>query len=254
MDMTGWVMAEHGVPDSRLTVIEQAEDYIYPSSGKHRVQWLCKCNCKDEGLVVASGSQLRNGRVKSCGCLHRESIAAIGKKNKKYNAYQLIDNTVIGFDDNNNSFSVMLEDYELIKDYYWSMDANGYFVARDKNKQMIKMHRLIMNASNEEMVDHIDRNRSNNIRNNLRLTDAKGNAINHEVRKSNRNNITGITWYDKNQKWRAFVIVNGKNKYVYYGDNKNEAIKARLEAEVKYYGEFAPQKHLFEKYGIAIQN
>ena len=28
IDMTGWVMAEHGVPDSRLTVIKEVEPYI----------------------------------------------------------------------------------------------------------------------------------------------------------------------------------------------------------------------------------
>ena len=44
-DMTGWVMAEHGVPDSRWIVIEQAEDYITPS-GHHVAQWLCECNCE----------------------------------------------------------------------------------------------------------------------------------------------------------------------------------------------------------------
>lgn len=28
IDMTGWVMAEHGVPDSRLTVIKEVEPHI----------------------------------------------------------------------------------------------------------------------------------------------------------------------------------------------------------------------------------
>ena len=29
---------------------------------------------------------------------------------------------------------------------------------------------------------------------------------------------------------------------------------ARLKAEIEYYKEFAPQKHLFEEYGITVQN
>ena len=36
--------------------------------------------------------------------------------------------------------------------------------------------------------------------------------------------------------------------------NQEDAIKARLKAELKYFGEFAPQKHLFKQYGIATQN
>ena len=37
-------------------------------------------------------------------------------------------------------------------------------------------------------------------------------------------------------------------------ENKDDAIKARLEAEAKYYGKFASQQHLFEQYGITPQN
>ena len=36
-DMTGWKMWEHGVPDSRLTVLKQAEDYV-DSRGKCSAQ------------------------------------------------------------------------------------------------------------------------------------------------------------------------------------------------------------------------
>ena len=33
----------------------------------------------------------------------------------------------------------------------------------------------------------------------------------------------------------------------------DDAIKARLNAEAKYFGKFAPQRHLFEQYGINTQ-
>ena len=42
IDMTGWVMKEHGVPDSRITVINRA-----PNKNKH-VYWNCKCECGNE--------------------------------------------------------------------------------------------------------------------------------------------------------------------------------------------------------------
>lgn len=48
-----------------------------------------------------------------------------------------------------------------------------------------------------------------------------------------------------------------ENKEIYLGTFtlKEDATKARLAAEAKYFGEFAPQKHLFEEYGIlTIQN
>lgn len=35
IDRTNWVMAEHGVPDSRLTVIKRVEDRIYSNGNKY---------------------------------------------------------------------------------------------------------------------------------------------------------------------------------------------------------------------------
>lgn len=42
-DMTGWKMWEHGIPGSRLTVIEQVNDCII--SGVYFAAWLCECAC-----------------------------------------------------------------------------------------------------------------------------------------------------------------------------------------------------------------
>ena len=320
-DMSGWKMWEHGVPESRLTVIGRADDYVNPHTGKRMARWICECSCSEHNKVIACGSQLRNGNTKSCGCLQREKATArnlpivdmtnwkmwehgipdskitviqyLGRKrwlcecncedhtrfealgtnvrrgsvkscgcmrselisqaNKKYNNYQIHEDIMIGFtEDGNQSFVISTKDYDIIKNYYWYVDTHGYVVTRNTDGKYIRMHRLIMGAQDNELVDHIDRNRSNNVRENLRITNAAGNAINHNVRKNNLSNISGVTWYEDNQKWRAFVILGGKNKYVYYGDSKEDAIRARLKAELKYYGEFAPQKHLFEKYGIGV--
>ena len=64
IDMTGWDMSKHGVPDSRLIVIKRA-----PNKGA-QVQWLCKCICGNE--IVVDGRRLRTGNTKSCGCLKQE--------------------------------------------------------------------------------------------------------------------------------------------------------------------------------------
>lgn len=46
--------------------------------------------------------------------------------------------------------------------------------------------------------------------------------------------------------------ISKDNKTIWLGSftSEDDAIKARLLAEKKYYNEFSPQKHLFEKYGI----
>lgn len=61
IDMTGWVMKEHGVPDSLLTVL-----YLVDKHGTGSV-WHCKCECGNE--FDTNGARIRSGGVKSCGCL-----------------------------------------------------------------------------------------------------------------------------------------------------------------------------------------
>ena len=68
IDMTGWIMKEHGVPDSRLTIIE----YL----GKNR--WKCKCNCGN--IITTKGTNIRSGLTKSCGCLQKEVCSKLFSK------------------------------------------------------------------------------------------------------------------------------------------------------------------------------
>lgn len=65
INMLGWKMSEHGVPDSRLTVIGEAKTNKYGYA-----QWLCQCDCGN--TIVVTGKHLRTGNTKSCGCLQKE--------------------------------------------------------------------------------------------------------------------------------------------------------------------------------------
>lgn len=93
IDMTGWVMKEHGVPDSRLTVIKRTEDYITPS-GKHYVQWLCECSCSDKNIIIVESKHLRYGHTKSCGCIKQEHMQTLGYDSRKYTQCDLTGNMV----------------------------------------------------------------------------------------------------------------------------------------------------------------
>ena len=54
--------------------------------------------------------------------------------------------------------------------------------------------------------------------------------------------------------WAARITVNKHRIHIGSFSNKEDAIVARLQAEAKYFGKFAPQRHLFEKYGIQELN
>jgi hypothetical protein len=56
----------------RLTVVR------YEGQCKNTALWRCKCACGNE--VVVSGKNLRSGNTKSCGCLHSELSAKVGRE------------------------------------------------------------------------------------------------------------------------------------------------------------------------------
>ena len=74
VDMTGWIMKEHGVGDSKLTVLRRVDDYVSPK-GYHVVQWECQCECGN--VFVSSGKSIRNGHSKSCGCIQIETASQL---------------------------------------------------------------------------------------------------------------------------------------------------------------------------------
>lgn len=258
VDMTGWKMCEHGVPDSRLTVIKQADDYINPK-GVHDAQWLCLCECGNQ--VIVRGYALKSGRTKSCGCLHKEMASQLHKTNKKKLPKYELDLQDehgyygIGYCVNTNSkFYFDMNDYDLIKDYCWDEhcgNKSDYRIVVAKingTNKHISMHQLLGCKG----YDHEDRNPLNNRRYNLRPATAVQNSLNRKLMSNNTSGVTGVSWNKGVNKWVAYVTINKTLVNLGYFEVKDDAIKARLEAEVKYYGEFAPQKHLYEQYNVAI--
>jgi hypothetical protein len=72
IDMTGWVMSDHGIPDSKLTVIERANPPEHLKD-KHYTFWKCQCECGSTTIVRRDA--LINGKTKSCGCIHDQKSA-----------------------------------------------------------------------------------------------------------------------------------------------------------------------------------
>lgn len=265
IDMTGWVMKEHGVPESRWTIVEQAEDRI-DSRGRHHRCWLCECSCEERNKKIVPERSLNRGESKSCGCLNKEKIAEQGHKNKKYNKW--IDKVFtdergsyrIGLTSNTNKeFYVDIEDFDVVKDYCWfehhpsrSCPSFTTLVANipGSSKKVTKMHILL----GCKWYDHADGNELNNRRYNLRPATHQENMRNIRLQKNNSSGVTGISIHKQTGKWRARIMVDYKEINLGLFDNKEDAIKARLQAEIKYFGEFAPQQHLFEEYGIIPQN
>lgn len=254
-DMTGWKMWEHGVLNSRLSVIRQVEDFV-GCNGQRRSQWLCECSCDEHNQVKVIGKDIKNGRVLSCGCYRREMMANRNKvEKKKYNVWR--DETFtdehgsyrVGFTSNmHKEFYVDSEDYDKVKDYCWhsTIHHNAHQISAWVDGKHVRMH-ILLGFKN---FDHADRNELNNRKYNLRECTPKENARNRSRQANNTSGIIGVCLSKGTNKWYAYIKVDGDSKHLGCYVDKDDAVRARLLAEMRYFGSFAPQRHLFEQYGV----
>ena len=99
-----------------------------------------------------------------------------------------------------------------------------------------------MNAGPHDVVDHVDGNKLNCSRSNLRICTQADNAKNVGLRSDNRSGIPGIYWVPSRLKWAAQISVDGRTVGLGRFDEIADAIDARRKAEDLYYGEFAASK------------
>lgn len=237
-----------GAKFDRLTVVEQAEDYVSPK-GEHYTQWKCRCKCGNYVVVRQKG--LTSGETKSCGCLRKERVISNNKTRHKTNKYRFENGYGIGLAHNTNEeFYFDIEDFDKIKNICWSVKLNGStktLFGRDlTTNKTVLMHQYL----GFKDCDHIDRNELNNRKSNLRECSKKENCRNRTIHKNNTSGFIGVYWFDKNKQWAAGIMVDNKWKWLGLYDDKEQALIARLKAEKTYYKEFAPQRHLFHQYNI----
>jgi hypothetical protein len=130
-------------------------------------------------------------------------------------------------------------DIDLVKDIKWhthkNRDGDLYCVSNKTGP----IHRLIMNAPDNMVVDHINHNTLDNRKENLRVCTNQQNVTSCKTHKSNISGCKGVYWSKDKNKWTVQVTINNKTKYIGRYDDYETAVAARLDAESQYYGEFA---------------
>lgn len=141
-----------------------------------------------------------------------------------------------------NYAMIDIEDVELISKYKWSYHK-GYATTKDKKtRKEIGMHNLVMGVQNNDIyVDHIIHNETiglDNRKENLRLVTPTQNIQNSKKSIRNTSGVKGVNWDKSRNKWRVRITINGCRIELGWFDDKEQAIKTRKDAEIKYYGEY----------------
>ena len=127
-----------------------------------------------------------------------------------------------------------------------SIDANGYYtvsLCKDGKSNTKKIHTLvadyfIANPYNKPFVDHINNNKLDNNVRNLRYATNQENQMNSKLSSKNTSNYKGVIFYKPSNKWRAQIMINGKNKHLGYFDKIEDAINVRVKKVKEVYGEY----------------
>lgn len=125
------------------------------------------------------------------------------------------------------------EDFEELNKFSWHASASGYAVRKIGNEN-IHMHRLINKTPCGLQTDHINRNRTDNRKKNLRTVTNQQNSFNKKTYKNNKSGINGIHWDKSRNRWKAFITFNGKMINIGRYKKIEDALSARIEAEKKY--------------------
>lgn len=141
-------------------------------------------------------------------------------------------------------------DYDKVCGHKWTFQK-GYAAITDnasKPRHTIKMHQVIIPTVPEGMcIDHINGNRLDNRRINLRIVTLAQNTHNSKSRTSSTSQYKGVS-YDKSRgKWIASIQLQGSTKHLGRFDIEEDAANAYDNAAIEAYGKYAKLNHP-EKY------
>lgn len=133
------------------------------------------------------------------------------------------------------------EDYDLLSMHSWCVDPRGYPVSNISGKIM-PMHRFLMNPPKGKVVDHMNGDKLDNRKSNLRICTQRQNSLNQRGNKG-RELPVGIR---KNKAGNYATRISYNRKEVHIGTfhSIEEAIAAREKAEKEYFGKYAQHLHM----------
>lgn len=132
-------------------------------------------------------------------------------------------------------------DFDELSKFKWQFNS-GYAsrkIWRNGKSANVYMHRILLNFPSGIEIDHINGDKLDNRRGNLRLATRLQNIGNNGIRRDNTSGVRGVSWMSSLNKWRAYIAKNGKQIHLGIFERKEEAKRAYNLAALQYFGEFA---------------
>ncbi|WP_119775916.1 HNH endonuclease [Dehalobacter sp. MCB1] len=123
------------------------------------------------------------------------------------------------------------EDLDFVSNNYWHyLNKKDWYL---RSTKFGLMHRALLGANSNEFVDHINRNRLDNRKSNLRIVTFQENMNNKSLYKTNSSGHKGVKWNARLDKWQSQITHNKIRVHLGVYDELQDAIAARRTAEVE---------------------
>lgn len=228
-----------GARFGRLTVIGDGQPYVRPN-GKRERRLLAECDCGSS--VQALPHRLVAGKHKSCGCLTAEvgraSLVALRAKSSPPQEW-CVDGGLATATIRGVTVTVDTTDVGRVASIRWCLSGKGY-ACTGRGPSYVLMHRLILDAmdgGNPRFGDHVNGDRTDNRRSNLRRASAGENARNSAKPRNSSRRYKGCCL--KRGRYDASIVVNGRKTWLGSFATEEAAARAYDSAASRHFGPFA---------------
>jgi hypothetical protein len=190
--------------------------------------WKCQCSCGNTHSVA--GYTLRKGT--SQGCVKCKPVKRRGCK------FQIVKNIAIFTTNGGSEFVVSSCDADNVSRHGWCLSNTGYIVAHI-NRRVSTLHGFLLGKSDRALIDHINGDRTDNRRENLRRVNDFQNSQNQNISTRNTSGYKGVHWNKTVQKWQANIRAYGKQYFLGYFLNREAAAIGYNEAAKETHGKYA---------------
>lgn len=139
------------------------------------------------------------------------------------------------------------EDYEFLNKFSWCYAAGYAKTDAGWGYGRIYMHQMIMKPQRGDDTDHINHNKLDNRRENLRICTRSQNKQNQPKRADNTSGYKGVSWDKKYGKYKAYIKADGVLKHLGMYYKTEDAARAYNRAAKIYFGDFACLNDIPEK-------